>query len=84
MTKDQCISITDLRLNTKKCLSDLNKPKFVFVNNKPVAVILDIDTYEAEYSNYEIKELETSEVTPEIYSAYKTAKLTKKSDLISL
>ena len=52
MLKNQCISVTELRLNTKKHLEDLqkadlkHKEKFIFVNNKPVAVLMDIELYE--------------------------------------
>ncbi len=61
MLKNQCISVTDLRLNTKKCLENLKKhEKIVFVNNKPVAALIDIGEYEQylsfkgmQYNSYE-------------------------------
>jgi len=47
MLSKQCISITDLRTKTKECLEDLWKQeKYVFVNNKPVAVLMDVAQFE--------------------------------------
>ena len=47
MLRNQCISITDLRTKTKECLDDLTKyEKYVFVNNKPVAVLMDVTMFE--------------------------------------
>ena len=47
MLSNQCISITDLRTKTKECLEDLWKQeKYVFVNNKPVAVLMDVAMFE--------------------------------------
>ena len=58
MFKNQCISVTELRTKTKECLADLTKePKFVFVNNRPVAVLVDIDQYEAKFLKAELIEL---------------------------
>lgn len=49
MLKDQCISITDLRVKTKDCLEGLKgKPKYIFANNKLVGVLVDPDEYEKE------------------------------------
>lgn len=71
MIQDQCISITDLRKNTKACLKDLNKgEKYVFVNNKPIAVIMDINLYE---ELPQLIELPKAETTPEILSMAKEA-----------
>lgn len=47
MLSNQCISITDLRTKTKECLEGLWKQeKYVFVNNKPVAVLMDVEMFE--------------------------------------
>ena len=47
MLSNQCISITDLRTKTKECLDDLWKQeKYIFVNNKPVAVLVDVAMFE--------------------------------------
>jgi len=45
MLAEQCISVTDLKRDTKNILSSLkwNGPKVIFVNNRPVAVLTDID-----------------------------------------
>ena len=67
MIKDKCVSITDLRLHTKKCLEELDKSeKYIFVNNKPVAVLMDIDDYEKRVDLLELRELSDEEITPEI------------------
>jgi hypothetical protein len=84
MIKDRCISVTDLRLNTKKCLTDLTQPKYVFVNNKPIAVIMNIDEYEAGFELPEITELPVNEITPEIADSITKAKKLKKSELVNL
>lgn len=53
MKKDQCISVTDLRKKTKECLQGLEtSPKYVFVNNKPVAVLLGIAEYEQQFGSF--------------------------------
>lgn len=45
---DSCISITDLKKNANGYIKWLKKEgsKVIFVNNKPVAVLVDIETYE--------------------------------------
>lgn len=50
MLSKQCISITDLRTKTNECLQDLEiAEKYIFINNKPVAVIMDV----AQFENWE-------------------------------
>jgi hypothetical protein len=47
MLSKQCISITDLRTKTSECLQDLGKSeKYIFINNKPVAVLMDVTQFE--------------------------------------
>ena len=46
MLTDQCISVTDLKKNMNAYVKDLRKDKIIFVNNAPVAVLLDIKKYE--------------------------------------
>lgn len=46
MITDQCISITDLKKNMNAYVKDLWKEKIIFVKNKPVAVLMDINKYE--------------------------------------
>ena len=43
MITEQCISVTELKRDTKNILWSLkNGPKVIFVNNKPTAVLTDI------------------------------------------
>lgn len=46
MLTDQCVSVTDLKKNMNAYVKDLRKDKIIFVNNAPVAVLLDIKKYE--------------------------------------
>ena len=85
MIKDQCISVTDLRTDTKKCLEGLEKePKYVFINNKPVAVIVDIVAYEKNFKRTELVELDESEVTPEMKKKAAEVLKTRKEDLLDI
>lgn len=56
MLSNQCISITDLRTKTKECLENLWKQeKYVFVNNKPVAVLMDLTQFETRNNIFDFK-----------------------------
>lgn len=67
MLRDQCISVTDLRMHTKNCLQNLSEGvKYVFVNNRPVAVIMDIDMYEDNFVETTVKELPKKTITKEL------------------
>ena len=46
MLTDQCVSVTDLKKNMNAYVKDLRKDKIIFVNNAPVAVLIDIKKYE--------------------------------------
>jgi PHD/YefM family antitoxin component YafN of YafNO toxin-antitoxin module len=46
MLTEQVISITDLRKDTTSIINNLRLPKYVFVNNKPKAVVMDMEEYE--------------------------------------
>jgi hypothetical protein len=48
MIVDQCISITELKRSASSLIKSLKKDgrKIVFVNNKPVAVLADIDNFD--------------------------------------
>jgi prevent-host-death family protein len=46
MLTDQCISVTDLKKNMNAYIKDLRKDKIIFVNNAPIAVLIDIKKYE--------------------------------------
>jgi PHD/YefM family antitoxin component YafN of YafNO toxin-antitoxin module len=85
MTKSQCVSVTQLRTETKKCLEGVEEePKYIFVNNQPVAVIINIDDYENLCGYTELKELDNTEVSDEIKKDAKKAVKLKKSDLINI
>ena len=46
MLTDQCVSVTDLKKNMNSYVKDLRKDKIIFVNNTPVAVLMDVKKYE--------------------------------------
>ena len=75
--------MTELRTKTKKCLQDIKKvPKYVFVNNHPIAVLIGISEFEEHFSDMRLVELDRNELTPEIIAQAKSAKKAKKSDLV--
>lgn len=47
MITDQCVSITDLKRNASWLIKSLKKEwnKVIFINNKPVALLVDIDNF---------------------------------------
>jgi len=60
MITDKVISISDLRTNATKIINDLPKSneKYIFVHNKPKAVLIDIDLYEKMMKDYEFPSIE--------------------------
>lgn len=85
MLQDQCISVTDLRTKTKECLEDLNnQPKYIFMNNKPIAVIVDIGEYEEHFMKPELIELSKGEVSEGLLKKAATARKLKRADLINI
>lgn len=85
MFKDQCISVTELRTKTKACLEDLDKePKYIFINNHPIAVLLDINEYEEHFLKPELIELQSNEVDEKLAKQALAAKKSKKSILINI
>lgn len=85
MLKDQCISVTELRTKTKECLEDLDKePKYIFINNHPIAVLLDVDQYEEHFLKHDLVELADEEVDESLKEQALKAKKSKKSDLINI
>jgi len=85
MLKDQCISVTELRTKTKECLEDLEKePKYIFVNNQPVAVLVDINEYEEHFLKPKLVELREHEVDQNLKSAAALARKSKKQDLVNI
>lgn len=84
MFKDQCISVTDLRTKTKECLEDLSKePKYIFINNHPIAVLVDINQYEAAFSKPQLIELNNDEVHADLKKRALKARESKKTELIN-
>lgn len=85
MKKDQFISVTDLRMHTKKSLENLEKgEKYILINNKPKAVLIDFEVYEKLKNHAGILELPLSQQTPEILSKAKQARKLSKSKLANL
>jgi hypothetical protein len=89
MLSDKCISVTDLRTNTKMCLDNLQtSEKYIFINNKPVAVIINIKSFEEMKKKSEtipeLIELGEDEITPELKEKAEKAKKIKKSNLINI
>jgi len=48
MIADQCVSITELKRNASWLIKSLKKDwnKIIFVNNKPVAILADINNFD--------------------------------------
>ncbi|MBA4336409.1 hypothetical protein C0416_01360 [bacterium] len=85
MTKSQCISVTQLRTETKKCLEGIEEePKYIFINNQPVAVIINVVDYEKLCGFPELIELDKKEVSKELMDNAGKAKKIKKSELINI
>lgn len=82
--KERCISITDLRINTKACLERLKDgEKYVFVNNKPKAVIVDIEVFE-KLVLPQFHEFPAEEVTPELKAKIQKSKKNLKEGLLNI
>ena len=79
MIKEQCVSVTDLRTKTKECLNGIDKaPKYIFINNKPIAVLVDIDEFE-EMSKPRLLELGVDQVNESLLvEAHKARKIAKE------
>lgn len=85
MLKNQCISVTDLRTKTKACLENIEKqPKYIFINNKPVAVLIDIEQFENKIAENLLHEMDLSEVSPSLKQEAEKARKAKKKDLINI
>mgnify|MGYP001607536196 CR=1 FL=1 len=85
MIKDRCVSVTDLRTKTKNCLANLSKhPKYVFINNRPVAVILDIQEYEDNFCETDLVELDKSQVTEDLAEKALIAVQLDESELLNI
>ena len=87
MTKDQCISITDLRRDAKKCFEGLSEVgiKYVFVNNRPKAVIIDIDDFEEYYNApVELVRMRDEDVPPEVMKKIERSRKKSKNEFINI
>lgn len=85
MLKNQCISVTKLRTNTKECLEGLAcEPKYIFVNNQPVAVLMDIDDYESHFSVSGLTELTKEQITPGLLRKARATRKMSRKELINI
>jgi len=76
MTRDQCVSVTELRTKTKVCLEGLGKkPKYIFINNKPIAVLVDFDYYEEKLMGPQLIELKKNEAERKLLHTEENIKL---------
>lgn len=84
MIKDQCVSVTDLRTKTKECLEGLDvNAKYIFMNNKPIAVLVDVDEYEEMFTT-DLIEMPEDELTPELIAMAEEARNTPKDELLNI
>lgn len=84
MLKQQVVSVTDLRTKTKQSLQNLNKgPKFVFSNNSPVAVLMDVEEYES-LIRPDLYELTMDEVTDDMLKNAAEARKMPKEEFVDL
>lgn len=85
MITDQCISVTDLRTNTKQCIDKLKEgEKYIFINNKPKAVLMDIEMYEKLFNGYILKELPREEVSDNLQKKADKVRKMKSSEFVNL
>ena len=85
MLKEQCISVTDLRTKTKEYLESLKESeKYIFVNNKPRAVLMDIDEYEENFVDYRLHRLPEKEVTPALRKKMEKASKMNSDEFLNL
>lgn len=84
MLKQQVVSVTDLRTKTKASLTGLkNGPKFVFSNNSPVAVLMDVDEYES-LIRPDLYELSMDEVTDDMLKKAEDVKNIPNEEFVDL
>jgi hypothetical protein len=85
MITDKCISVTDLRMHTKKYIDDLKKgEKIIFINNKPKAVLIDIQIYEHMLENPVLTKVPEKEVTAQLKKDLAKARKIPKNQLVNL
>lgn len=84
MLRQQVISVTNLRTRTKESLQGLQRgPKYIFSNNSPVAVLLDVEEYEM-LLRPDLIELPKEEVDSKISALAEDARNTPKEELLDL
>ncbi|MFN7160755.1 MAG: hypothetical protein ACK4NC_04055 [Candidatus Gracilibacteria bacterium] len=86
MLQDKFLSVTTLRMDTKKSLKGLKEIgyKFILSNNKPVAVLVDVDYFEQLEAPVLLEQVTFSNLPEEAKKAYeKTSKL-PQSKLLNL
>lgn len=67
MIKDKVISISDLRSNATKIIANLSQTwdQYIFVHNKPKAVLVDVDWFETVSQKYNKQGIEY--IDPDIF-----------------
>ncbi|MFA5793170.1 MAG: type II toxin-antitoxin system Phd/YefM family antitoxin [Candidatus Gracilibacteria bacterium] len=84
MLRQQVISVTNLRTKTKESLQNLQRgPKYIFSNNSPVAVLLDVEEYEM-LLRPDLIELSKENVDDEMLSLARQAQNTPLEELLDL
>lgn len=84
MLRQQVVSVTNLRTKTKEILEGLQRgPKYIFSNNSPVAVLLDVEEYEM-LLRPDLIELSKEEVDDKMLSLAEQAQKTPKEELLDL
>ena len=88
MRKKQCISITDLRTNTKKCFEDLKTEEklFIFKDNEMVGVLLTPEEYEwlEEMATPELVPLPEEEMTEELKKRFEESEKMSLDQYVNL
>lgn len=85
MLRDQCISVTDLRTKTKQCLDGVaREPKYIFINNRPIAVIMGLRAYESGFVEPRLFELSEDAVDARVKKRAASARRMKKAGLMNI
>jgi hypothetical protein len=85
MLSNRCVSVTDLRTKTKQCLDDLDtEPKYIFTNNRPIAVLVDVNQYEEYFLRPSLIELKANQVNTKLRAGAKLARRSKPKDLVNI
>lgn len=87
MRSEQCISVTELSKNTSGIIrrAGATGVQYVFVNNKPQAVILSMQEYESlENSMVEFGNIHSRELSEETKNMYDRAKKLPKEAFVDL